>query len=401
MRTIDVTPVSYRSNPPAPVHAGRGIAVALALGLFATIGWRMTTASRSEPELNSAAVLLPALEPNAPQGKSRAALTADEVEQIEIFRRVAPGVVQVSNEAEFRRGWNRDPVTLPQGTGTGFVWDESGYVVTNYHVVAERGNGQRRVFVTFAGDKVQRAAEVVGEARHQDVALLRLVEPMPSTAHAVPIGSSSDLLVGQNVYAIGNPFGLDQTLTKGIISGLGREIRSLTNHKIANVIQTDAAINPGNSGGPLLDSMGRLIGINTAIVSPSGAYAGIGFAVPVDVVKRVVPELIEHGSVTRAVLNILPLEDDIAARAGLEGVGVREVTPGGAAERAGLRSAAQRRDGSYSIDQIVAVDDTPIRSQQDLFDVLDARAVGDVVTVTFVRDGDRRDVRVKLQAINN
>src|SRR5262249_29388566 len=157
-----------------------------------------------------------------------------------------------------------------------------------------------------------------------------------------------------------------------------------TNHKIANVIQTDAAINPGNSGGPLLDSAGRLIGITTAIVSPSGAYAGIGFAVPVDVVSRVVPELIEHGSVTRPGLNIVPIDDDSAERAGLEGVGIGEVKAGGAAARAGLRSAEQHRDGSFTVDQIVAVDDVPIHSQQDLFDVLDTRAVGDTVVITFV-----------------
>jgi len=213
------------------------------------------------------------------------------------------------------------------------------------------------------------------------------------------VGRSSDLLVGQKVFAVGNPFGLDQTLTTGVISGLGREIRSLTNHKISDVIQTDAAINPGNSGGPLLDSSGRLIGVNTAIVSPSGAYAGVGFAVPVDVVKRSVPQLIEHGRVERPGLGITHLTDPQSRQLGLRGVGVRTVGPDSAAERAGLQDIRIYRDGTYDVDEILAIDGKRVASVTDLYDILDQHEVGDVVTLSVRRGDEMQDVRAKLQAL--
>jgi len=288
-----------------------------------------------------------------------------------------------------------NPIEITQGTGTGFVWDEEGHIVTNFHVIKDSD----RVKVTLAGDDRAYDADVIGKAENRDVAVLKLVDVPSSRLHALAIGTSSDLLVGQRVYAIGNPFGLDQTLTTGVISGLGRELRTQNNHKITNVIQTDAAINPGNSGGPLLDSSGRLIGMNTAIVSPSGAYAGIGFAVPVDVVRKAVPELIANGHVTRPGLGVNILEANYAAQLGLSGVGIRDVVAGGAAEKGGLRAPVQASNGQVAIDEIIAIDGTEVSSDENLFDALDAHSVGDVVTLTVRRAGEQRSVKVKLQSL--
>jgi S1-C subfamily serine protease len=218
---------------------------------------------------------------------------------------------------------------------------------------------------------------------------------------ALAVGTSSGLAVGQKVFAIGNPFGLDQTLTTGIISGLGREIRSVTEHKINDVIQTDAAINPGNSGGPLLDSSGRLIGINTAIVSPSGAYAGIGFAVPVDNVRRIVPQLIERGRVARPGLGIVPVSNYGAQRLGLKGVIVSDVTPSGGAKQAGLRPALVYDDGSMEVDLIVSIDDSRVERVEDLFDLLDQRRIGDVVRVGVRRGSKLLELPVKLHELSD
>ncbi|MFN9953817.1 MAG: S1C family serine protease [bacterium] len=287
---------------------------------------------------------------------------------------------------------------MPVGTGTGFLWDERGHIVTNFHVIEQQAR-ESSYFVRFVGDETEYEAEVIGSAPHRDLAVLRLVEPRKIAARPIAIGSSGDLQVGQAVFAIGNPFGLDQTLTTGIISGLGREIRSVSEHKIAGVIQTDAAINPGNSGGPLLDSRGRLIGVNTAIVSPSGAYAGIGFAVPVDTVARAVPELIERGRVRRPGLGVMLLDPGLGARLGLDGVGIESVVEGGAAAAAGLRSAVQS-GRSIAVDEIVEIDGQPVRSQQNLFDVLDAHEAGDTVELLIRRGGEVTQVRVRLQWID-
>jgi len=216
----------------------------------------------------------------------------------------------------------------------------------------------------------------------------------------IPLGTSSDLQVGQKVFAIGNPFGFDQTLTTGVISGLGREIESATGRLIQGVIQTDAAINPGNSGGPLLDSAGRLIGINTAIVSPSGAYAGIGFAVPVDIVNRVVPQIVRGEKIKKPGLGITPVDDYMVRRFGLEGVLVRTIAPGGAADKAGLRLTLQDRLGRIILgDLIVAAGGKPIRNLNDLFRVLDSHEVGDTLPLTIIRDGAKTEVEVQLQAL--
>ncbi len=385
MRTIDVH--STELGPSRPLgRAGGGRSLLFALGasalLIAALGWRFESAlSHSRPEA----------EP--PQSSSQ--LTPDEVKNIEVFRRASPSVVNVTNLAVARDRFSLDLLEIPQGAGSGFVWDAEGRVVTNFHVVQDSS----RVTVHMNGHPEPLRAEVLGASRDFDLAVLQLEDAPRRLLAPLALGSSSDLQVGQRVYAIGNPFGLDQTLTTGIISGLGREITSPTGHRIKEVIQTDAAINPGNSGGPLLDSSGRLIGINTAIVSPSGAYAGIGFAVPVDVVKRVVSLLIRRDQGTRAGLGIEMLSERYNRHYGFEGVGVERVYEGSAAARAGLRDAEVYRDGSLRADVIIALDGQAVHTDIDLFELLDRHEVGDEVVVT-VRRGDREQaIRVRLQAM--
>jgi S1-C subfamily serine protease len=221
------------------------------------------------------------------------ALTDDERETIALFEQASPSVVYITSLSVRRDLFTLNVLEIPQGTGSGFVWDDAGHIVTNFHVIQNADRAQ----VTLA-DRSTWVAELVGVAPAKDLAVLRIDAPA-AKLRPLPVGSSEDLRVGQTVLAIGDPFGLDQTLTTGVISALGREIESVAQIPIRDVIQTDAAINPGNSGGPLLDSSGRLIGVNAAIYSPSGAYAGIGFSIPVDTVKWVVPELIEHGELRR------------------------------------------------------------------------------------------------------
>jgi S1-C subfamily serine protease len=239
-------------------------------------------------------------------------------------------------------------------------------------------------------------AELVGAAPEKDLAVLRIEAP-PEVLPPTPVGRSYDLAVGQKVFAIGNPFGFDQTLTTGVISALGREIESRARIPIRDVIQTDAAINPGNSGGPLLDSAGRLIGVNTAIFSPSGSYAGIGFAIPVDTVNWVVPELIDHGRLVRPTLGVELLQDQLVQRWGLEGALVGNVIRGSGADEAGLRPTTQDRAGRVRLgDLIVAIEGQPVVSSNDAFLALERRRAGEVVTVTVERDGGRVDLEVEL-----
>jgi S1-C subfamily serine protease len=241
-------------------------------------------------------------------------------------------------------------------------------------------------------------ATLVGAAPDQDLAVLRIRAPAEKLA-PVLVGSSRDLQVGQKVFAIGNPFGLDFTLTTGIVSALGRSIRALTGRMIEDVIQTDAAINPGNSGGPLLDSAGRLVGVNTQIASPSGASAGIGFAVPVDTVNRVVPELIAHGRVVRPRLGIVPAQEWVLRRAGLEGVLVLSVAEGSAAARAGLRGTSQAEDGSLVLGDVVqGLDGRKVTSLDDLYAALEKHRPGETVKVRVLRGDRTHDVEVTLDA---
>ena len=268
-------------------------------------------------------------------------LTADERRVIEIFRDVSPSVVNIATLALRRSSFfSLDVYEIPAGTGSGFVWNDQGHVVTNYHVIQ---NGRR--FVVTLGDE-DYDAQLIGAAPHKDLAVLEVDAPR-EVLRPVMLGTSGDLVVGQRVLAIGNPFGLDQTLTVGVVSALGRELKSPAGLPIRDVVQTDAAINPGNSGGPLLDSSGRLIGVNTAIFSPSGASAGIGFAVPVDAVKRLVPQLIRYGQPIQPGIGIDLVSDRVARRFRLEGVIVRTVRRGGPADAAGIpgstRDPARRR----------------------------------------------------------
>jgi S1-C subfamily serine protease len=320
-------------------------------------------------------------------------LGADEQSTIDVFSKFARSVVHITSLETHRDRMTLDVAEIPQGTGSGFVWDQEGHIVTNFHVV-QMGD---RAAVTL-NDNTTYPATIVGTAPDKDIAVLHIDAP-PQKLLPLPLGQSSTLKVGQKVLAIGNPFGLDQTLTTGVVSGLGREIKSVTQRSIFDVIQTDASINPGNSGGPLLDSSGRLIGINTAIYSPSGANAGIGFAVPVDTVNAIVPQLLKSGKVTRPGLGIAQVSDQTAVKNGIDGVAILRVTPGSAADRAGLVGVTQQPDGLQLGDVIVKVGSVDIHRSSDLFRALDAHSVGDEIDVTVVNQGQKRIVKVKLQAL--
>lgn len=346
----------------------------------------------------------PALAPAPAEAKAPAApraitprgpLSADELRIIKIFEETSPSVVSITtSEKVLRRGLRSyNAVEIPRGTGTGFVWDTTGHVVTNFHVIA----GGDRVTITFNDHKTV-PAKVVGAAPDKDIAVLK-VDPAELDLRAIAIGRSGDLRVGQRVLAIGNPFGLDQSLTTGVVSALDRTITASNRRTIQGVIQTDAAINPGNSGGPLLDSAGRLIGVNTAIQSPSGANAGIGFAVPVDTVNRVVPQLINFGQTRRPTLGI-EANDRIPRRMFKlpGGVLVVGVMPGSGAAAAGLRPA--RRDGRGSIhgDIIIAVNGQGTATLDDLLNTLEKHEPGETVTVDVLRDGRRVQIPIRLNA---
>ena len=323
----------------------------------------------------------------------RGDLSSDEQSTIELFRTTSPAVVHVTS-VDVRRGrLSLNMFEIPQGTGSGFVWDTDGHVVTNFHVIQ---NGDRAE-VTLNDNSVWRAT-IVGTAPDKDLAVLKIEAPKEKLTK-IAVGTSNNLMVGQKVFAIGNPFGLDQTLTTGVISGLGREIQSVTKRPISGVIQTDAAINPGNSGGPLLDSAGRLIGVNTAIYSPSGAYAGIGFAVPVDTVNRIIPQLLAHGKVVRPGLGIVPASEQIVRQLKVKGVLVLSVPDGSAAQQAGLVGTTQGPQSWILGDLIVSADDEPVADLNDLYRVLDKHDVGDVIKLEVVRAGEKRSVSVKLQPL--
>jgi S1-C subfamily serine protease len=332
-------------------------------------------------------------EPSSRNVAERGELTAVERSVTALFEEATPSVVYITSVALRRDFFRFNVMEIPSGTGSGFVWDDRGNIVTNFHVIRDADRAE----VTLA-DGSSWEASLVGYAREKDLAVLHIEAPR-SRLPSIPIGTSSDLKVGQTVLAIGNPFGYDQTLTTGIVSALGREIKAVDGTPIRDVIQTDAAINPGNSGGPLLDSAGRLIGVNTAIVSPSGGYAGVGFAIPVDTVNWVVPQLIAHGRVQRPTLGVDLASDHIARRAGIEGAVVTEVVRGSGAERAGIRPVYRDRRGRVVVgDVIVAVDGEPVRTGGELGLILEEYREGDTVTVTVERNDGTKDLRVKLGA---
>lgn len=322
---------------------------------------------------------------------ARGDLADDETSTIELFKNISPSVVHVTNLARHVDENNFNVMEIPRGVGSGFIWGEDGYIVTNFHVI--QGGAAAKVILA---DNTILDAKLVGVDDSKDLAVLKVIAP-PEKLKPILLGTSSDLQVGQKVYAIGSPFELDQTLTTGVIGGLGREIQSVSGHPIQGVIQTDAAINPGNSGGPLLDSSGRLIGVNTAIASPTGSSVGIGFAVPVDIVRRVVPQLIRSGKVERPGLGIRTVDDRITRRMGLEGILVDKVTPGSAAAKAGLRS--MNREKNQPGDLIKAIDGHEVHNHDDLYLALDVRAIGDTVKVTVIREGKTVELSVTLQPL--
>jgi S1-C subfamily serine protease len=322
--------------------------------------------------------------------EARGVLAEDEKSTIELFKKTAPSVVYITSLSVVQDIFSLNPQEIPRGTGSGFVWDDAGYIVTNYHVI----QGAQAAKVTLS-DQSTYDARLTGAEPNFDLAVLKIDAPKDKLP-AIPIGSSNDLHVGQKVFAIGNPFGLDQTLTTGVVSALGREIKSPTQRTISGVIQTDAAINPGNSGGPLLDSAGRLIGVNTAIFSPSGAYAGIGFAIPVDTVNEVVPQLIRRGRLPRPDPGIVYVEDAVARRLGVRS-GVLIAAVRGAAAEAGLRPTKRTNQGVILGDVIVAIDGKPVRQRADAERALAKAKVGDTVAFTIVRDQERMEVELVLR----
>lgn len=373
--------------------------VSVVLALLQTVEWfrRRTenpaSAARSVRARDGRGAAAPrrAPEPRASLPAEQAAAFAEELRTVEIFERVSPSVVAVANRALVRGGFfGLTLYEMEQGAGSGFVWDKRGHIISNYHVVHRAST----ISVTLR-DGTTYDARLVGVDPDRDLAVLKIEAP-ESVLVPVEPGSSAGLRVGQAALAIGNPFGLDTTLTVGVVSALGRSITSMTDRKISDVIQTDAAINPGNSGGPLLNSAGQLIGVNTAILSPSGAYAGVGFAVPVDTVKRIVPQLIEHGRIRRAGMGIELLPGHISRRSGVEGVGILAVLPNGPAARAGLEGVRRGRSGLYFGDIIVEIADVPVASTDDYAAVMEVCKAGETVRVTVVRDGRRRTVPVTL-----
>ena len=324
----------------------------------------------------------------------RGNLAEEEKTTIAIFRQASPSVVHITTLAQRRDFFSLDVLQIPQGTGTGILWDQDGHVVTNFHVI----RGADAAQVTLANHSTWKA-RLVGAYPDKDLAVL-YVEAPKDQLRPIPIGTSADLQVGQKVFAIGNPFGLDQSLTTGVISALGREIESVTRRPIKDVIQTDAAINPGNSGGPLLDSAGRLIGLNAAIFSPSGTFAGVGFAIPVDEVNRLVPQLIRHGKVIRPGLGVQVAPDQLARDLGVKGVLILGIQPDSPAAKAGLRATRRGATGLIDVgDAIVAVDEHPVRSVKDLFAGIAQHGVGEKVGLTVLREGKQQQLEITLASI--
>ena len=327
-----------------------------------------------------------------PKGITDPAVAGDERNNIEVYKAISPGVVSITATSASVNFFDPSP---REGTGSGSVIDDQGHILTNDHVVA----GAQRLTVSFGGDQTY-PAKLIGTDPDTDLAVIKVEAPRDRLT-VVPFGDSDKLVVGQKVLAIGNPFGFDRTLTTGVISGLQRPIRAQNGRQIEGAVQTDASINRGNSGGPLLDSQGRMIGINSQILSPSGGSIGIGFAVPVSIAKRIVPQLVRNGAVTRPKLGIsaLPVKNIDVRLPVSDGVIIYQVYPGGSAAAAGLRGMQQTVDGEIILGDIVtAIDGEKISDSDDLFRVLDKHQFGDVVQVELFRDGRRATVPVRLLA---
>ena len=321
--------------------------------------------------------------------------TDDERNNIQVFQQASPSVVNITNSRLVRSYYSLNPQEVPQGSGTGFIWSEEGYIVTNFHVVQQAD----RVMVTLQNGTTY-DAHAVGLDPDKDLAVLKIDAPDELLVPIRP-GDSSLLEVGRKVIAIGNPFGLDTTMTVGIVSALGREIDSVSQRKIRDVIQTDAAINPGNSGGPLLNSLGELVGVNTAIYSPSGASSGIGFAIPVNTVKKIVPDLIAYGRVQTPVLGItrLPQPEYYRRLWGIEGVIVLDTVEGSDPERLGMRGLTRVERGRIRLgDVIVEIAGEPVRNEEEYAEVIEQYEPGDVVSVKTMRDNRLLEYEIELQA---
>lgn len=323
----------------------------------------------------------------------------DEKNSISVFQKTVDSVVNVSNIKKARRGFfDMDPTEVEAGVGSGFIWDKLGHVVTNFHVV----DGGDSFMISFKNDKKQYRAKFVGADPKKDIAVLKLDE-LPATLNAISVGESKNLLVGQKALAIGNPLGLDHTLTTGTVSALERKIRGYGGVSIHGMIQTDASINPGNSGGPLLDSEGRLIGINTMIFNGAGvgSNAGLGFAIPVDTVKSIVPQLIKYGKVIRPGLGIAVLEEQFTARFGIRsGVMIKYIDPNGPAKKAGLQGITRDRQGRFYVgDLIIGIDSHKVESYDDLYNTLDKFKIGDQVKIKYIRNNKEQIANVTLQQL--
>jgi len=370
------------------IDCGRHLPPLALAAVGALLPWHPAAALASAPDVRSTETTRPI----TPRGD----LAPDEKATIELFERSRDSVVFISTKQAVVDFWSRNVMSVPRGTGSGFIWDDMGHVVTNFHVI--RGASEASVKLV---DGRSFKASLAGASPEHDIAVLKIgigfKGPRP-----VPIGTSADLRVGQRVYALGNPFGLDWSLTSGIVSALNRSLVEDDGNPLDHLIQTDAAINPGNSGGPLLDSAGRLIGMNTAIYSPSGAAAGIGFAVPVDTVNRVVTELIRYGHYVRPAMGIQvdeKLNERLEAATGLEGVFVLRVAPGSTAEEAGLRAARISPDGEVVRgDVIVSVNGKKVDSVARLLLSMDDYRVGDTVRLGVRRGGKLLEIPIRLEA---
>lgn len=328
-------------------------------------------------------------------GTAAHALTPDEENTITVFERASESTVFVSQHQQVRDWSTRRIRDVEAGTGSGFLWNTEGHIVTNWHVV----DGGTRFVVTFK-DGTEHEAEFVGGESRKDIAVLKI---KPGNRALTPVrlpARNSTLRVGQKTIAIGNPYGLDQTLTTGIVSALGREIPGYGGVRIRGMVQTDAAINPGNSGGPLLDSSGQLMGMNTMIYSESGSSVGIGFAVPVSTLRKVVPQIIATGSARQVGLGVSLVDDAVVRRAGLVGAVIEKVIPGGPAAAAGLRGLVQGRRGARPGDIIVGIDSESVKNYDDLYTLLDGREPGDVVSVRLRNGEQTRTVKVRLAVLN-
>src|SRR6267143_4984741 len=365
------------------------LVIALGSALFAAI------AVAGFQQLSGRFQLLGSASVSTPTGITDPSLATDEQNNIEVYKAASPGVVYIQSTTMTRDffGMFSRPV---EGAGSGSVIDEQGDILTNYHVIADA----EKLTVSFGSGKAY-TAKVVGRDPDTDLAVIKLLETPKEALTIVPMGDSDKLIVGQKVLAIGNPFGLDRTLTTGVISGLQRPIRALNGRQIEGAIQTDASINPGNSGGPLLDSHGRMIGINSQIESPSGASAGVGFAIPINIAKRVVPELVKNGEVRRPKLGVTTRAvESLSNQVRLpvsSGALIINVVPDSGAARAGLRGIVQTEDGDVEIgDIIVGLDGQKVSNNDDLYRALDKHQVGDTVNVDIYRDGRQMTVPVKL-----